>query len=84
MQSYLCKTFQKTINGSFSSWSETIAGVRQVSILGPLLIKIFLNDTFLFIANSISANLESNFLIMHKPFHENQMVSEMSLHANRK
>ena len=35
-----------SINSSFSTWEETIAGVLQGSILGHLLFNIFLKDIF--------------------------------------
>ena len=36
------------INYIYSSWEETLCGISQGSILGPLLFNIFICDLFLF------------------------------------
>ena len=90
LQSYLCNRFQRCIiNGSFSSWNEVITGVPQDSILGPLLFSIFLfiskcqlcnnaDDNTLYKSGKymqkIKNDLEMDFMILHKWFHENHMV----------
>ena len=46
---YLTKRKQRVkLNGTHSSWSETIFGVPYGSILGPLTFNIFLCDLFQF------------------------------------
>ena len=46
--SYLSNRKQK-INNVFSSWKNLILDMPQVSVLGPLLFNIYLNDLFFFL-----------------------------------
>ena len=47
--SYLCNRFQGVkINNSRSEWVVITKGIRQESILGPLLFTVFVNDMFHF------------------------------------
>ena len=57
MLSYLKNRSQRvSINSSFSTWEEIIAGVPQGSILGPLLFNVFLYDIFYFENRSFLSN----------------------------
>ena len=57
MLSYLKNRFQRiSINSSFSTWEEIVAGIPQGSILGPLLFNIFLNNIFYFENRSFLSN----------------------------
>ena len=45
MRSYLTNRLQRCkLNNSFSEWAKIFTGVPQRSILGPLLLNIFIND----------------------------------------
>ena len=43
---------QENATNTFNYWESIISGVSQSSILGPLLLSIFLNDLFAFVTNS--------------------------------
>ena len=52
MQSYLSERKQRIkINQAYSSWEAILFGVSQVSILGSILLNIFLSDLFLVLQN---------------------------------
>ena len=57
VHSYLKNCMQRTkINLEYSSWQEIMFGVPQGSILGPLLLNIFLCDLSLIMENIDIAN----------------------------
>ena len=53
LRSYLTTRQQRDqVNSNFSTWDNIIAGVPEGSVLGSLLLNIFINDCVLFVSNS--------------------------------
>ena len=58
------------VNGSFSSWQESINGVPQGSVLGPLLFNIIINDLFFLVEDTQICNYADDMTIYvcyHEP-----------------
>ena len=67
MHSYLSERKQCVKVGvDFSTWKHIYKGVPQISILGPVLLKIFFNDIFNFVEESFLYNyVDDNTLALY-------------------
>ena len=62
--------WQRTkIDKSFSSWSALLKGVPQVSVLGPILFNIYLNDLFYFLHYDICNFADTTPYVFDKNLH---------------
>ena len=52
------------INNSLNQWKKVLAGVREASVLRPLLFNIFINDVFLFLQKYKSANYADDYTMI--------------------
>ena len=81
---YLSNRKQRVkINGSFSSWQESIKGVPQGSVLGPLLFNVFINDLFFLVEETDICNYADDTTIYvcgHEPEH---IVSSLETDAQK-
>ena len=71
------------VNGSFSSWQESIKSVPQGSVLGPLLFNLFINDLFFLVEETEICNYADDTTIYvcgHKLEH---IVSSLKTDAQR-
>ena len=63
---YLSKRYQRVkIGFVFSSYLETLRGILQGSILGPILFNIFINDLIFFIQETEVCNFADDTTITH-------------------
>ncbi|KAK3093996.1 hypothetical protein FSP39_022688 [Pinctada imbricata] len=76
--SYLSDRLQCVkLNGFISSYKNTIKGVPQGSIFGPVLFNIFINDIFLFVQNATLYNYADDNTLSHSDSDPQKVVSAL-------
>ena len=81
---YLSNRKQRVkVNGKFSSWQESIKGVPQGSVLGPLLFNIFLHDLFFLVEEIEICNYADDTTIYVCGQELEQIVSSLENDAQR-
>ena len=75
IHSYLTDRKQRVkVNGSFSTWTETVLGVPQGSVLGPLLFNIYLNDLLMFLEETEICNYADDTTRAPSPFSDHRLL----------
>ena len=84
IQNYLSKRQQRTkINQSYSSWEEILFGVPQGSILGPILLNIFLSDLFLVVKDVNFASYADDNTIYQSANNVDDVINDLQLSAEK-
>jgi len=71
------------VNGSYSTWQESIKGVPQGSVLGPLLFNVFLNDLFFLVEETEICNYADDTTIYVCGHELEQIVSSLETDAQK-
>ena len=72
---------QVKVNGSFSTWRETFAGVAQGSVLGPLLFNIYINDLYFSIMDTEVCNFADDTIIFAADCQLDRILERLETHA---
>ena len=67
------------VTDSYSSWSETLLGVPQRSILRPLLFNVFICDIFYFMEDFEMANYADDSTLFSAKLNHKSVVEELEI-----